>query len=108
MTESYAHFIVISATSVDAGKQQWTIIWCRWRESNPHSLRNTILSRARLPVPPHGHASANRRSNFNEPNLFGKPGLDVFRIALDAISTRRNGGAPSGICGAVFTARRRI
>ena len=29
--------------------------WCPWRESNPHSLRNTILSRARLPVPPHGH-----------------------------------------------------
>jgi hypothetical protein len=28
--------------------------WCPWRESNPHSLRNTILSRARLPVPPHG------------------------------------------------------
>src|SRR5262249_43511907 len=29
--------------------------WCPWRESNPHSLRNAILSRARLPVPPHGH-----------------------------------------------------
>jgi hypothetical protein len=29
-------------------------VWCPWRESNPHSLRNTILSRARLPVPPHG------------------------------------------------------
>src|SRR5262249_16822561 len=29
--------------------------WCPWGESNPHSLRNTILSRARLPVPPHGH-----------------------------------------------------
>ncbi len=32
--------------------------WCPWRESNPHSLRNTILSRARLPVPPHGLAAA--------------------------------------------------
>jgi hypothetical protein len=27
--------------------------WCGWSESNRHSLRNTILSRARLPVPPH-------------------------------------------------------
>src|SRR5262249_50875660 len=23
--------------------------WCPWRDSNPHSLRNAILSRARLP-----------------------------------------------------------
>ena len=38
------------------------------------------------------------------PNLFGKIGLDVFRIALDAITTRRNGGAPSGICGPALTA----
>src|SRR5579884_2197472 len=27
------------------------IWWARW-ESNPQSLRNTILSRARIPVPP--------------------------------------------------------
>ena len=27
--------------------------WCRWRDSNPHALRRTILSRLRLPVPPH-------------------------------------------------------
>ena len=25
--------------------------WCPWPESNQHSLRNSILSRARLPVP---------------------------------------------------------
>jgi hypothetical protein len=30
--------------------------WCPWRESNPHALRRTILSRVRLPVPPHGLA----------------------------------------------------
>src|SRR5947209_17036306 len=35
--------------------QHTRAIWCRWRESNPHSLRNTILSRARLPIPPHRH-----------------------------------------------------
>ena len=28
--------------------------WCPWRESNPHSFRSAILSRVRLPVPPHG------------------------------------------------------
>jgi hypothetical protein len=27
-----------------------------WRESNPHALRRTILSRVRLPIPPHGLA----------------------------------------------------
>jgi hypothetical protein len=30
--------------------------WCPWRESNPHALRRAILSRVRLPVPPHGLA----------------------------------------------------
>ena len=29
-------------------------MWCPWRESNPHSFRSAILSRVRLPVPPHG------------------------------------------------------
>ena len=29
-----------------------SIIWWAKRESNSHFLRNTILSRARLPVPP--------------------------------------------------------
>src|SRR6266566_6126812 len=32
--------------------------WCPWPESNQHSLRNSILSRARLPVPPQGHSRA--------------------------------------------------
>ena len=30
--------------------------WCPWPESNQHSLRNSILSRARLPVPPQGRS----------------------------------------------------
>ena len=38
--------------------QYRTLGWCPWRESNPHSLRNTILSRARLPVPPHPLAAS--------------------------------------------------
>jgi hypothetical protein len=31
-----------------------TVPWCPWPESNQHSLRNSILSRARLPIPPQG------------------------------------------------------
>lgn len=34
--------------------------WCPWPESNQHSLRNSILSRARLPVPPQGHSRWSR------------------------------------------------
>ena len=29
--------------------------WCRGRDSNPHSRRNSILSRARLPISPPRH-----------------------------------------------------
>jgi hypothetical protein len=32
--------------------------WCPWPESNQHSLRNSILSRARLPIPPQGRSDA--------------------------------------------------
>ena len=32
--------------------------WCPWPGSNQHSLRNSILSRARLPIPPQGPMQA--------------------------------------------------
>ena len=35
--------------------------WCPWPESNQHSLRNSILSRARLPIPPQGHSPTGPR-----------------------------------------------
>lgn len=35
--------------------QSITFLKYRWSGSNRHSLRNTILSRARLPIPPHRH-----------------------------------------------------
>src|SRR5580692_9321993 len=53
--------------------------WCPWRESNPHSLRNTILSRARLPVPPHGHPALSIYST----------GAGVYRGTLLAPSPAR-------------------
>ena len=39
--------------------------WCPWPESNQHSLRNSILSRARLPIPPQG-PSRRRRGGGRE------------------------------------------
>ncbi len=30
-----------------------TVVWCRWPESNRHSLRYTPLKRACLPISPH-------------------------------------------------------
>src|SRR3954465_9846574 len=38
--------------------------WCPWPESNQHSLRNSILSRARLPVPPQGPSVTGLRGRW--------------------------------------------
>lgn len=39
--------------------------WCPWPESNQHSLRNPILSRTRLPIPPQGHRPSRLRASPN-------------------------------------------
>jgi uncharacterized repeat protein (TIGR01451 family) len=39
------------------------LIWCPWPESNQHSLRNSILSRARLPIPPQGRSGRSWRGS---------------------------------------------
>src|SRR5690606_21086145 len=36
--------------------------WCPWPGSNQHSLRNSILSRARLPIPPQGPLKGSGKS----------------------------------------------
>jgi hypothetical protein len=39
-------------------RRKWTStdgLWCPRSDSNRHFLRNSILSRARLPIPPQGH-----------------------------------------------------
>jgi hypothetical protein len=70
--------------------------WCPWPESNQHSLRNSILSRARLPVPPQGHSRfgaekcPRRRSGRNIAGLGeGSTRAEVISQPLDRLYDRR-------------------
>jgi HAD superfamily, subfamily IIIB (Acid phosphatase) len=54
--------------------------WCPWPESNQHSLRNSILSRARLPIPPQGLIAA-------EPELASRSRRNI--AGGDCRSTRK-------------------
>ena len=42
---------------------------CRRRELNPHPFRDTILSRARLPIPPLRHTSFKFRRSKMKPHF---------------------------------------
>ena len=83
----------------------WKAIWCPWPGSNQHSLRNSILSRARLPIPPQGHAGQagarrckqHRGKDVNGPERLSpalnldrslKPGVRRVRAPLDQRSSR--------------------
>src|SRR6266700_5333436 len=49
-------FCLSLLVKLNVGERGRMPCWCPWPESNQHSLRNSILSRARLPVPPQGHS----------------------------------------------------
>jgi hypothetical protein len=51
--------------------------WCPWPESNQHSLRNSILSRARLPIPPQGPSNISRQANVAKPAEYSGGALPV-------------------------------
>ena len=51
--------------------------WCPWPESNQHSLRNSILSRARLPIPPQGLFAVGRKAEVAKPAEYSGQGPPV-------------------------------
>ena len=52
-------------------------LWCPWPESNQHSLRNSILSRARLPIPPQGHFALSGKAEVAKPAEYSARGPAV-------------------------------
>jgi hypothetical protein len=51
--------------------------WCPWPESNQHSLRNSILSRARLPIPPQGLSDVGHKASVAKPAEYSGRALPV-------------------------------
>ena len=54
-----------------------SVVWCPWPESNQHSLRNSILSRARLPIPPQGHFALSGKAEVAKPAEYSGRGPAV-------------------------------
>jgi hypothetical protein len=80
----------VAAPRVAAGEA-----WCPWPESNQHSLRNSILSRARLPVPPQGHSRVPGRKGRGRRSgrtIAGGRGRSTRADVIFSRLDRRSGG----------------
>src|SRR3981189_3116569 len=63
--------------------------WCPWPESNQHSLRNSILSRARLPIPPQGHSDIGPRGGVAKRAEYSCRPVPVNRRGCDCCLPRQ-------------------
>jgi hypothetical protein len=75
----------------DVGGSLRKSFWCPWPESNQHSLRNSILSRARLPIPPQGPLTtlAFRPTSRSRRNIAGGDGRSTREPLIETTKTLR-------------------
>jgi hypothetical protein len=69
--------------------------WCPWPESNQHSLRNSILSRARLPIPPQGPSGARQKAGVTKPAEYSGRRLPVNPRTAGLNRSRRVASKPA-------------
>src|SRR5258707_6253564 len=72
--------------------------WCPWPESNQHSLRNSILSRARLPVPPQGPSDLGLGAAVAKPAEYSGQFLAVNPRGSDYAAPRQRHWSRIGRC----------
>ena len=85
-----ADFLPVFSTSLENAPQN--------TESNQHSLRNSILSRARLPVPPQGPSVAGRRAGAAKRAEYSGQPARVNPRGCDCGVPRHLGGDGIGRC----------